>query len=358
MKIEQIRVESRVKRRRVSPVKAVLGFDIEDEAVGLVKRSAFQETALTRDELRKIAETFFGNLQPNTQRGYANALRQFCAFVGVRTISELLGLLYRVGAGKAHVMLLDFRNHLLKSGRSSGTINGHISAIRQFSTFACMAGILNWKFSLRRLPYLSLRDTRGPGLEGVQKMINEAARQPGPRGLRDVALLRVLWDLGFRRGEVVRLDVSDVDFEGEFIWVLGKMRLQKEKIGLPPETIQALRAWLGDRRSGPLFTNVARGAFSGNRMSDDMIYAVIRGLGAKCGMRVRPHGIRHAAITHVLDVTKDPRLAQRFARHTNMDTILRYDDNRKDMAGAAAKTIAGYLVTPSVSPSPSVHESF
>ncbi len=321
--------------------------------LSIVKKSAYKKTALTKDELLKLTESFFSSIRPNTQRGYNNAIRQYCEFVGVRSPSELIRLLFQVGPGKAHCMFLDFRNHLQKKCLAPGTINSHISAIRQLVNFANTVGVINWKVSLKRLPYQLLRDTRGPGREGMIKMLAEAAKLPGLKAIRAIALLRVFWDLGFRRGEVEHLDVSDVDLDDGHVWVLGKMRTQKEKVTLPPETIEALKAWLGDRRSGPLFMNLVRGAYQGKRMSDDSIYALIRALGKACGIRVHPHGIRHAAITDVLDLTNgDVRSAQRFARHKTLDMVLIYDDNRKDIGGVASKLIARHLPTPPIPPAP------
>jgi len=58
-----------------------------------------------------------------------------------------------------------------------------------------------------------------------------------------------------------------------------------------------------------------------------------RRLVEKADISVRPHGIRHAAITEALDRTMDPRAMQRFSRHSDLGSVLRYDDNREDFAG-------------------------
>jgi len=57
---------------------------------------------------------------------------------------------------------------------------------------------------------------------------------------------------------------------------------------------------------------------------------------------VRPHGLRHAAITHALDVTGgDVRRVQKFSRHRDLRTLTVYDDNRQDIAGQVAAMVAG-----------------
>ena len=124
--------------------------------------------------------------------------------------------------------------------------------------------------------------------------------------------------------------------------VLGKGRSQRETLTLPPATRQALAAWVQVRgpEPGPLFTALDRG-HRGRRLSGTGLYLMIRQLGEGAGLRARPHGLRHAAITAALDLTGgDVRKVQRFSRHKNLQTVLRYDDNRQDLGGDVAKRLA------------------
>jgi integrase/recombinase XerC len=76
-------------------------------------------------------------------------------------------------------------------------------------------------------------------------------------------------------------------------------------------------------------------------LSDAAVYALVRGLGEQAGVRARPHGLRHAAITEALDRTNgDVRAVQRFSRHRKLDTLLIYDDARRDLAGDVARRVA------------------
>src|SRR5262249_51969475 len=80
------------------------------------------------------------------------------------------------------------------------------------------------------------------------------------KGLRDRALLRLLFDLGLRRAEAVGLDVGDLDLEAGTADVLGKGRTQKVRLTLPGPTREALAAWLAVRGPppGPLLTSCGR----------------------------------------------------------------------------------------------------
>ena len=71
--------------------------------------------------------------------------------------------------------------------------------------------------------------------------------------------------------------------------------------------------------------------------SGEGVYYVIDRLGKEIGKRVRPHGLRHAAITEALDVTNgDIRKVRQFSRHKSMDMLIIYDDARKDFGGEIA----------------------
>jgi integrase/recombinase XerC len=158
-----------------------------------------------------------------------------------------------------------------------------------------------------------------------------------------------MFDLGLRRGEVVGLDVGDVDRDGRRLWVLGKGKAQKEARTLPVPTLEAIDHWLTLRSQVPggyepaLLVNVA-GLRPGRRMTGNGLYRVIRSLGDLVGVRARPHGLRHASITAALDTSKgDVRAAQAHARHANPQTTMRYDDNRQDLAGKVAARLADAL---------------
>ena len=154
------------------------------------------------------------------------------------------------------------------------------------------------------MPVQPYRDTRGPGRDGFRAMLDAAGAQPGPKGLRDVALLRLLHDLGLRRSEAVRLDIDDVDLPGNRISLLSRGRSWKEPVTLPEPTRAALAAWLEARGSepGPLFVNFDR-AGKGHRLTGTAVYHIVGRLGAKAGLTVRPQELRHLAITTALDRT-------------------------------------------------------
>ncbi len=79
-------------------------------------------------------------------------------------------------------------------------------------------------------------------------------------------------------------------------------------------------------------------------MSGDAVNEIVKSIGRRAGIAkpVRAHACRHAAITEALDRTNgNIRVAARFSRHKNVNTLMIYDDNRTDAAGEVARLVAG-----------------
>src|SRR4051812_9466061 len=222
------------------------------------------------------------------------------------------------------------------------TINRRLAMLRSLIKLANTLGLVSWTLWVKNAPAQPYRNTDGPGRDGFRAMLAAAGAQPGPKGLRDVALLRLLHDLGLRRSEAVRLDVEDVDLPGNQISVQSKGRSWKEPVALPEPTRAALATWLEARDSepGPLFINFDR-AGKGHRLTGTAVYHIVGRLGTKAGLTVRPQGLRHLAITTALDRTKgDMRAVATFSRHKDLRTLSRYRDNRPDLAGKVASLVA------------------
>lgn len=291
-----------------------------------------------------LVAAFLAGRSPRTLRAYGEDLRDFATFAGFppEGLEAATTALLAAGQGEANRVALAYRAHLLERGLAPATVNRRISALRSVVALGRTVGRCPWSLEVPAVPSESYRDTRGPGAEGIRQLVALLAGDTDAKGVRDRALLRLLADLALRRAEAVALDVADLDLEAGTATIMGKGRRERERLTLPGPTTEALRAWLAVRGDTPgaLFTSLDR-ARPGHRLTGHSVYRIIQGLGQRVGLTVRPHGLRHAAITAALDLNGgNLRATQRFSRHRDVRTLQRYDDNRADLAGETACLVA------------------
>jgi integrase/recombinase XerC len=296
------------------------------------------------DNLQPLLALFLSGKSPKTLAAYRCDLTHFCAALGAASIEEATRLLLGNSQGEANALVLRYRSRLLNSGLSPATINRRLAALRSLVKLARVLGFVPWTLEIPGIEAAPYRDTRGPGKEGFKGLLAVLEGRDDAKSRRDKAILRLLFDLALRREEVVRLDLGDLDLPCRRVAVLGKKRTQKESLSLPEPTLLSLNAWCEMRgdKPGPLFMSLDRGS-SGSRLTGRSVHRIVRALGKQAGLgTVRPHGLRHAAITEALDLTRgNVRAVQRFSRHRDLRTLTLYDDNRQDLAGEIARQVAG-----------------
>jgi integrase/recombinase XerC len=247
----------------------------------------------------RLLEAFLAGRNPRTLAAYQADLEDFRRFmeapsVSPPTVAMAVAWLLDGPEGLANIYVLDYRSEMSKRGLQITTINRRLATLRSLIKLANTHGLVTWTLPVENVPVPPYSDTCGPDRDGFRAMLDAAGAQPGPKGLRDVALLHLLHDLGLRRSEAVRLDVDDVNLPGNRISIPGKGRAPRELVSLPEPTRAALAAWLEARGSkpGPLFINFDR-AGKGHRLTGAAVYHIVGWLGAKAGLVVRPHGLRH-----------------------------------------------------------------
>ncbi len=317
--------------------------------------------------LRQLADGFFARYAGTTLRTYRGKLGAYAAWLGA-PVDQLPALLLARGAARCHVDVERYRAYLRDERRASpATINGHLAALRSLVRFLRRVHACGWTLDAPSERAQAYRDTAGPGIRAAQRLLRAAERQADPRkAARDVALVRLLVDRALRRGEVVGLDVAHVVAGDDgatgpglprAVLVRAKGKQDREALSLPPKTAAALAAWLAarGREPGPLFVSLDPGAGRAGRrarpraalerLTGEGVAHVLASLGerARVGARVRPHGLRHTAITALLDAGAGLREAQRFSRHADPRTLMRYDDNRTDIGGEMAKLVSDLL---------------
>jgi integrase/recombinase XerC len=285
-------------------------------------------------------------ISANTRRNYSKAIADFCrrtynSEVSIDLLERFLGL----SQPEAVYQALQYRQLLINAKLAPSTINVRLCALKSFVDYA--RTVDRCSFNLADVTCLkvdSYGDTTGIEVAGFKEMLQIPDRTT-IKGIRDYAILRLLWDNALRRNEICSLDVGDFDKSGR-LSILGKGKLQKSQIDLSPATTIAISQWLAARDNYradvPLFTSLDRRS-NGHRLDGSTIYRLVRKFSEAAGIDkvVSPHRIRHSAITAYLDASNgNIRAAQGLSHHINLNTLNRYDGNRHKYQAIATNTLA------------------
>ena len=229
-------------------------------------------------------------------------------------------------------MLRSWLARMAAAGLARSTIARRASAARTFTGWAARTGRVRKDAALRlQAPKRARYLPAVLGAEQAAQLLDSAevrADDADPAHLRDHAALELLYGTGIRVGELVGLDVDDVDLGRRTVRVLGKG--SKERVvpfGAPAE--RAVLAWLRRGRprlatssSGPALLLGARGGRWGARQVREVVHRLMEG--SESEARVGPHTLRHSAATHLLDGGADVRTVQEILGHASLATTQVY----------------------------------
>lgn len=249
-------------------------------------------------------------------------------------LTDVEGLLDRTGglAGLTLDALRAWLGSLQAQGRSRSTLARKAAAARTFTAWATRRGLLETDpGALLGTPKPS-RDL--PGVlrhDHVRRLLDVAATAAddgSPSGLRDLAILELLYATGIRVGELCGLDVDDLDGERRVVRVFGKGGKERAvPYGVP--AAKALDAWLSRGRpvvvkegSGPALFLGVRGGRIDPRTVRRLVHTRLADV--PDAPDLGPHGLRHSAATHLLDGGADLRSVQELLGHASLGTTQIY----------------------------------
>jgi len=243
-------------------------------------------------------------LAESTRRAYASDLR------------ELHGWLERRGTGVEEIdvrVLVEYASELgrARNGLAPATIARKLAAVRSF---------LRFTLGPSRVPDASLGPRRPQRLPEAPKCgeidsILDSLDGDGTLGLRNRALVELVYSAGLRSAEAVGLDLGDVDFEQEHVRVRGKGGKERV-VPLGEEAAHVVARYLRDARP-----ELARGA-------NDALFLSVRGRRLDTSTLRRllphPHRLRHSFATHLLEGGADLRTIQELLGHSSLSTTQVY----------------------------------
>ena len=217
---------------------------------------------------------------------------------------------------------------------SARTVARTLSAVRSFHRFLLREGVVDRDPAIGMIQPKLPRGLPHPlPLDEVTRLL-EAPDPTSPAGLRDRAILELLYGAGLRISELVGLDVDDIDLEEGFVRVLGKGGKERE-VPLGRYGREAVEAYLTRARPG-FASTVSRGALflnqRGGRITRQscarLLSAHVRTSGIE--RHVTLHTLRHSFATHLLEGGADVRVVQELLGHASVATTQIYTLVTKD----------------------------
>ena len=258
-------------------------------------------------------------LAENTIRAYRRDLEKFIAFARQRKLST-----EHVG----RTDIVDFLGTLYRKGLDSRSVARHLVTLRNFFRFALIEGYVEHDPSLtiespkfrRSLPdFLSVEE------------VDRLLCQPDMRsvtGLRDRAMIELMYSCGLRVSELCGLRVSDLQQEEGCLRCIGNGNKER-LVPVGREALKVVERYLhearpkllGDRTSPYLFLGR-----TGNIVDRVAYWQRLRDYGRRAGIRksLRPHMLRHSFATHLLDRGADLRSVQIMLGHSDISTTQIY----------------------------------
>jgi integrase/recombinase XerD len=222
-----------------------------------------------------------------------------------------------------------FVDGLMNEGLSPRSVARTVAAVRGFYRFAALT---------QHVATNPADDLQAPrawpalpkflGVEEVERLIKQPDTST-PRGLRDRALIEVLYATGLRVSELIHLRASDLNLEAGYLSTTGKGNKQRI-VPIGDQAVEWLTryiregrpALMGKRTSPWLFVN----AKQGSSLSRVGFWKILKGYGQKAGLprTLSPHVLRHSFATHLLEHGADLRSIQMMLGHADLSTTQIY----------------------------------
>lgn len=256
----------------------------------------------------------------NTVEAYRRDLTKWAEFLGDKTFENL-----------KPENVTEFIESQRIAGLASASITRSLSTIRSFHRFAVAEGVTEIDpTGAIAAPSRAMRLPKALTVEQVSAMLDSIPLDT-PIGLRDKAVLELMYATGARVSEIASLVVDDVLDDGiqEFITVTGKGNKQRI-VPVGSFAREALSNYLV--RSRPALAQKGKGSPSlflgarGDALSRQNIFLIIRLAADRAGIeaKVSPHTLRHSCATHLLRGGADIRVVQELLGHASVSTTQIY----------------------------------
>jgi len=255
------------------------------------------------------------NASPHTIKNYGSDLKEFLNFLGKKSFEQV-----------SYLTIRKFMGYLKNKESLKSTMSRKLACLKSFFKYLTRERVLETNPASgvatpkreRHLPsFLEVKEVEG---------LIESTQGDGWERKRDRAILETLYGCGIRAGELVGLNIDNVDLLSGMVKVRGKGK--KERIvPLGSCAVSSIEAYLNklpeadDNKSIPLFVNRQK-----KRLTDRSVRRIILRCGRRAALNkeISPHTLRHSFATHLLDRGADLRSVQELLGHVHLSTTQIY----------------------------------
>ncbi len=263
-----------------------------------------------------------------------------------------------------------WRDAMREGGLAPNTTNRRLTAVRQALAGldrigGLPSGFAFERFRVRNRRSETVRDTTGPRAETVARLIHSTASERDPRARRDALIVAMLGILGLRRAEALSIRLGDIQAEPDSIVFRAETKgaEQRQPIPAPMGFGLLLAPWLDAYRlaaaeqgielddASPLFPGIDRaGTLATKALDGRSVARMLQSRGRRAGLtgqdldRLRPHALRHEAITTAAGHARTSIELAAFARHKDPRVSARYLDRKAELALELASRVFGDLI--------------
>ncbi len=274
-------------------------------------------------DLIRVYENYLSKVKHasgNTVSSYIRDIRQFSEWLKRTEKAELLD------AVQQNISV--YLTYLHDQGKSGATVSRTLASLKNFYAYAVSSGFLEVSPITDQI-HVDRGERKPPQIlsgREVELLLSQPVTVD-PKGLRDKAMLEVMYATGIRVSELIDLDVEDVNLE------MGVIRCNSTKksrvIPLYPAALKALVGYLSDGRpvmagsisETALFVNI-----SGARMSRQGFWKILKYYQSKAGIEkdITPHTLRHSFAVHLLENGADLSVLQELMGHSDISSTQMY----------------------------------
>ena len=291
--------------------------------------------SITTDLFAKFID--FVDATPKTIQTYTRAIRQFAKWLKAHGITQ-----------PTREDVIAYREEL-KAEHKPSTVQNYITAVRLFFQWAEREGFYSNIADHIKGAKLDKNHKKDYLTSRQVKKVLEQAKEESIEGLRNYAILVLMFTGGLRTIEVSRANIEDLRTAGDntVLYIQGKGHEEKtDYIKLMPEVEDAIRAYLKARGASnnkePLFTSLSNNS-KGARISTRSVSGIVKEALVNAGFnsdKLTAHSTRHTAVTLALMGGQSLQEVQQFARHTNIATTQIYAHNLDRAKNQCEATIA------------------